>query len=64
MPSALKRFAEEHPRITTWIVLAIGMVIIFLWAARDVDLLWYQRLAMAASCVGLAGACAWIIGWE
>ena len=62
--SSLRDFAKDHPRVVTWIVLAVGMVIIFLWAARDVELLWYQRLAMAVACVGLAGACAWIIGWE
>ena len=64
MLASFKRLAEKHPRITTWIVLAIGMVIVFLWASRDVELLWYHRAAMAVSCIGLAGVCAWITGWE
>lgn len=64
MLSVLKRFSERHPRLAMWILLAVGMVLVFLWASRDVDLLWYQRLALGLSCVGLAGACAWIIGWE
>ena len=62
---SLRDFVKNHPRITLWIILAIGMVGLMLWAAKDVEsLLWYQRLALALSCVGLAGLCAWIIGWE
>ena len=64
MLASFKRFAEEHPRVATWVVLAIGMVVVFLWASKDVELLWHQRLVMAVSCVGLAGVCAWITGWE
>ena len=32
----LKRYATEHPQITSWIVLAIGMVIILIWSAKEV----------------------------
>ena len=64
MLSNLKKVAEAHPRIATWFVLSVGMVIIFLWASAGADLLWHQRLFMAISCVGLAGVCAWIIGWD
>jgi hypothetical protein len=48
----------------TWLVLAVGMVAILLWATRDVALLVGQRLALIAATIGLAGLCAWIIGWE
>lgn len=62
--SSWRNFIEEHPNLTMWAVLAVGMVIIFLVTSRDTDLLPSQRLFMAGACVGLAGLCAWIIGWE
>jgi len=62
---SLREFIQNHPRITLWIILAVGMVALMLWASKDVEsLLWYQRLALALSCVGLAGLCVWIISWE
>lgn len=55
---------QAHPLLVTWLVLAIGMVAILLWASRDVELLFHQRLILVLATVGLAGLCAWIIGWE
>lgn len=60
----LRSFAEVHPRLLTWAVLAVGMVAILLWAAQDQPLLLQQRLVIVAATVGLAGLCAWIIHWE
>lgn len=60
----IKGFFSKHPRIGMWIVLAVGMVVILLWAARDVELLLRQRLALVVATIGLAGLCVWIIGWE
>ncbi len=40
------------------------MVIILLWAAKDVGLLLGQWAALVAVTVILAGLCVWIIGWE
>ncbi len=60
----IKSFAGQHPRITAWIALAIGMVVILLWASKDVSLLPTQRLALAIATIVLAGLCIWIIGWE
>jgi MFS superfamily sulfate permease-like transporter len=62
--SALKTFAAQHPRLTAWIVLAIGMVIILLWSAKDVGLLPTQLFALVIATILLAGLCVWIIGWE
>ncbi len=62
--SALKRFVVQHPRLTAWLVLAIGMVIILVWSARDVGLLPGQWAALIVATIGLAGLCVWIIGWE
>lgn len=60
----VKEFFSKHPRIGMWIVLSVGMVIILLWASKDVELLLRQRLALVVATIGLAGLCVWIIGWE
>lgn len=62
--SSWRSFIEEHPFLTMWVILAVGMVAIFLVTSRDVDLLPSQRLFMAVACVVLAGLCTWIISWE
>lgn len=61
---AIKKFAGDHPQITSWIVLAIGMVIILVWSARDVGFTGGQWVALIITTILLAGACVWIIGWE
>jgi hypothetical protein len=60
----LKAFAGLHPRITAWVALAIGMVVIMLWSAKDVGLLPTQLIALVVATILLAGLCVWIIGWE
>ena len=60
----LQKALEAHSRLTTWLFLAIGMVAILLWTSRDTDLLFSQRLVLVLATVGLAGLCAWIMGWE
>ena len=60
----IKKFAGDHPQITSWIVLAIGMVIILVWSARDVGFTPGQWTALVITTILLAGACVWIIGWE
>ena len=62
--SALKQFATQHPRLTAWLVLAVRMVAILVWSARDVGLLPTQWAALIVATIGLAGLCVWIIGWE
>ena len=62
--SNLKQFAVQHPRLMAWLVLAVGMVIILVWSARDVGLLPGQWVALIVATIGLAGLCVWIIGWE
>lgn len=62
--SSLKQFVNQHPRLTAWVVLAIGMVAILIWSARDVGLLAGQWAALIVATIGLAGLCVWIIGWE
>lgn len=62
--SRLTTFVRNHPRLTAWIVLAIGMVAILVWSARDVGLLPGQWAALIIATIGVAGLCVWIIGWE
>jgi hypothetical protein len=60
----LVAFVKRHPRITAWVVLAVGMVAILVWSARDVGLELGQWAALIVATIGLAGLCVWIIGWE
>ncbi|MGQ9467474.1 MAG: hypothetical protein ACUVXE_08380 [Anaerolineae bacterium] len=62
--SRLTAFVRNHPRLTAWIVLAIGMVAILVWSARGVGLLPGQWAALIIATIGVAGLCVWIIGWE
>ncbi|MBN1658879.1 MAG: hypothetical protein JXA93_10780 [Anaerolineae bacterium] len=60
----VKDWLTRHPRLAMWLVLAIGMVVILIWAARDVGLLPGQWAAMIVATILLAGLCVWIISWE
>ncbi len=60
----LKKIAGQHPRLIAWAGLAIGMVVILLWSAKDVGLMPTQLLALVVATILLAGLCVWIIGWE
>lgn len=61
--TAIRNFAQKHPQITAWIALAIGMVIILIWSARDVGFTSGQWVALIVTTILLAGACVWIISW-
>ncbi len=60
----IRQFLGQHPRLVAWFVLALGMVIMLLWAAKDVGLLPGQMAALVIATILLAGLCVWIIGWE
>jgi hypothetical protein len=62
--SSIKSFFTHHPRLVAWLVLAVGMVTVLVWAAKDVGLLVGQWVALIVSTILLAGLCIWIIGWE
>lgn len=61
---SFKTWISRHPRITAWIALAVGMVVILIWSARNVGLLPGQWAALIIATILLAGLCVWIIGWE
>jgi hypothetical protein len=60
----LRRLIDQHPYLTAWVALAVGMVVILLWAARDAGLLPGQMAFLVIVTILLAGACVWIISWE
>ena len=60
----LGKLWEAHPNLLSWLLLAIGMVIIVVIAARDVGFKPAQWAALIGATVGLAGLCVWIISWE
>lgn len=62
--NVFKSFFAQHPRLASWAVLATGMVILFLWSARDQSFSTSQWIGLSVVCILLAGACAWIIHWE
>lgn len=57
-------WAKAHAQLSAWIVLAIGMVAIISYEARDVGLLPGQWVALIVATVLVAGLCVWIIGWD
>jgi hypothetical protein len=61
---SLRDFVGRHPQLTAWAVLAVGMVTILIWAAKDVGLLLGQWAALIGATILLAGLCVWIIGWN
>ena len=64
MIASLKEFATRYPRLSAWIALAIGMVIMLVIAARNVGLLPGQWVALIVTTIILAGLCVWIIYLE
>lgn len=60
----IARFLKQHPAIVEFVLLAVAMVAILLWAARDVNLLPTQLATMVVATVVLAGLCVWILHWE
>ena len=62
--NVLRRFWNEHPWLSTWIILAIGMVAIMIWAARNVGFAAGQWAWLIGITIGLAALCSWIISWE
>ncbi len=62
--SAIIERLKAHPRLVSWVALAIGMVIILLLAVQGVALEPLQLLTLIIATIILAGLCVWIIGWE
>ncbi len=64
MRATLLNALRQHPMLVAWLILAVGMVAMLLYAAKDVALLPTQIAALIVATVLLAGACVWILTWE
>ena len=62
--TTLKAFWNDHPDLSSFVILALGMLIILYFSARHVGFTATQWLVLALATVLLAGLCVWIIGWE
>jgi hypothetical protein len=60
----LRKLWHDHPNLVSWLILAVGMVIIVVIAARNVGFTTSQWAALIAATIALAGLCVWIISWE
>lgn len=65
MLSKLKSFANARPKTAAWIFLSLCMVtILVISAPKDGTLTPGNWIFLILATIGLAGLCAWIIGWE
>lgn len=60
---SLKRIVTTHPNLSAWLVLALGMVLILVYEARDVGLQGMQWFWLILITILVAGACIWIVSW-
>lgn len=59
------RWVEEHPRLSMWIILATGMIIILYLEAKDVVGIQPGNWAwIIGATIAVAGLCVWIVTWE
>jgi 4-amino-4-deoxy-L-arabinose transferase-like glycosyltransferase len=59
----VKTTVSKHPYLSAWFVLALGMVAILVYEARNVGLEASQWFWLIVITVLVAGACIWIISW-
>ena len=58
----VRLFLEDRD-LVAWFVLALGMVAILVYEARDVGLQASQWFWLVVITILVAGACIWIVGW-
>lgn len=58
------KLIQRHPRVSAWLVLALGMNILLIMEARNSGLLVTQWAALLIGTTLVAGLCVWIISWE
>ena len=61
--NSIRNLIATHPNLSAWFVLALGMVAILVYEARDVGLETRQWFWLIVITVLVAGACIWIISW-
>jgi hypothetical protein len=62
--SFLIRSIIKNPRISAWVVLSLGMIILLVIEAHDVGLTLGNWIALIIATILVAGACIWIVSWE
>ncbi len=60
----MRKLWDRHPNLISWALLAIGMVIIVVFSARNVGFQPVQWAAIVVATILLAGLCVWIVSWE
>ena len=60
---SLKNWILKHTSLAAWFVLALGMVILLVYEARDVGLEASQWFWLIVITILVAGGCIWIISW-
>lgn len=59
----MKDFFENYPNLAFWLILAAGMNVILVFAARDVGLNGSQWFWLIVLTTLVAGVCSWIVNW-
>lgn len=59
----MKNWILKHMNLSAWFVLALGMVLLLVYEARDVGLQGSQWFWLIVVTILVAGACIWIISW-
>ena len=54
---------RKYPNISMWVVLAVGMIGILVFEARDVGLSGLQWFWLIVIVILVAGICVWIVSW-
>ena len=60
---SLKNWILKHTSLSAWFALALGMVLLLVYEARDVGLEASQWFWLIVVTILVAGACIWIISW-
>lgn len=60
----LIKWITENARLSAWVVLSLGMIILLVIEAHDVGLTVGNWIALIVATVLVAGACVWIVSWE
>ena len=55
---------DTYPRISAWVVLSAGIIILLLVEARDVGLTVGNWIALIIASIIVAGLSIWIVSWE
>jgi K+ transporter len=60
----MRKLWNHHPNLLSWAALAVGMVLIVVFSARNVGFQAGQWAAIIVATIALAGLCVWIVSWE